>query len=426
MEENKRSGMEELERINKKYLRIKNELATKKQSVEKMKNDLQEKEEDIKILDGVIIVKQRSGNNAELESAKAKKQEVQKEIKAIKENLEDIKEEVQELDEKIKGILEKLKENPELKQHIESSLAKRYERENKKLSKEKEKSEKDKEKEVKKLEKIEKIKDEIKNHPHLKNNLQGMLQAKVDMNKLNDELATLDENDSADATRISEIKKAIQSKAKKLDKNKNLMLDYFKKKKIDINEKDLKDLEGSIISKKGIADIDKTLFAKAKESNEKIAKYDKEIKRIDKKMKINEKSISNLGRGAKVITQNNNQTVVNPSVSAPVSRENIEPEEDEKPKLKWWQFTQRWKQFKENRNRKALPDAEEEKPEETEKNEDTAKEKNEFYNSLKYDVVKEMMSEMSKETYKNSKAQVKENDQKASEEKEDKKEEEAR
>ena len=53
--------------------------------------------------------------------------------------------------EKVNKIIEEIKENPELKQHLEQVLAKRYSRKIRDINKEKQEQEKEKEKEEKKI-----------------------------------------------------------------------------------------------------------------------------------------------------------------------------------------------------------------------------------------------------------------------------------
>ncbi len=121
--------------------------------------------------------------------------------------------------------------------------------------------------ETKKVEKVEKLKELIKNHPHLKNNLTGMLQAKLEIKELKVKLSKLDRKDPANKNEIDKIQKQIKEKESKENKNKGLMIKYFTSNKIDISEKDIKELEETIVQKNGVVDINKTLDKNIKENN---------------------------------------------------------------------------------------------------------------------------------------------------------------
>lgn len=406
MEENKRSGMEELEIINRSYLRIKKTLENTKKLVEEKEKLLQEQEDELKLSEGIIVLGKRSNNIVRIEEAQKEKENAKKEIQKIQKELKEHREDIVELNSEMQGILNKLKENPELKQHIENCLATKYKREISKLVKEKKKLIKEQEKISKKVEKVEKLKELIKNHPHLKNNLTGMLQAKLEIKELKVKLSKLDRKDPANKNEIDKIQKQIKEKESKENKNKGLMIKYFTSNKIDISEKDIKELEETIVQKNGVVDINKTLDKNIKENNAKIEMYEKKVKNLDKRIRINEKSITSI-QG--VVIQQNIQPLENvaePPIPIP-----------EEPKLKWYQFIAKAKRLINNRRQKQedrdySPEAVSSRTENTQqrviKESEQSENKNDFYNSLKYEVVKDMMGIVSKETMKSAKANIRE------------------
>ncbi len=420
MEENKRSGMEELKSINRKYLIIKRALEDAKNTVQEKEKLLQEYEEELILTESLIIMAKRNDMKDIVKSREKKKVEEKKKIEKIQKELKELKEDIVELNSEMKEIINSLKEKPELRQHIENCLEKKYKREISKsikekeeLIKEQEKLIKEKEKTSKKVEKLEKLKELVKNHPHFKNNLTGLLQAKIDIKELKSKLSKLDPNVPSNKAEIIKIKVEIEDKESKANKNKDLLMQYLKKRKIDISEKHIEELEGTIVKENGIIDINKTLNKNLKENKSKVEEYEKNIKSYeekiknkDKKIRIHEKSITHIQQQAEPL----------PLVNV------AEPPIPIEPKLKWYQFFARAKRFisnwgksydevtakKEEREKEIAENiarmsrrGQEEQPQVQPEN------KNDFYNSLKYEVVGDMMKIVSKENMRNAEKAIK-------------------
>lgn len=296
-----RNAMKQLESINKKYLQMKAELQAKKPIIENKQKELEEKEEDLKVADAVIVLKKRKGLTAEVEKAKKDKENIKKEIKTIKEELENEKQNISKLTKGIEEILENLKENEELRKYIEECIAKRYKRENKELRRDKMKEEEKRKKSIEGLEKakntLEKIK-KIQEDSFIKANLKRMFQAKQIVKELEEKLEKLDEKDPANKDEIEAIKAEIATKTERAERNKEAILGYFEKNKLDITETDLEEIEKTVMVYEGIVDIDATLSVRAQtyelvatKINDTIKKSDKKIRNYDKRIRINEKAI---------------------------------------------------------------------------------------------------------------------------------------
>lgn len=441
MEENKRSGMEELKSINRKYLIIKRALEDAKNTVQEKEKLLEEQNEELKLAEGIIVLGKRQNNKVKIQEAEKEKAVAKKKIEKIQKELKELKEDIVELNSEMKEIINSLKEKPELRQHIENCLEKKYKREISKsikekeeLIKEQEKLIKEKEKTSKKVEKIEKLKELVKDHPHFKNNLTGLLQAKIDIEALKSKLSKLDLNVSSNIAERVKIKIEIEDKENKANRNKDLLMQYLKKRKIDISEKDIEELEGTIVKENGIIDINKTLNKNLKENKSKVEEYEKniksyeeKIKKKDKKIRIDEKSITHIQQ----------QTEPLPLVNV------AEPPIAIEPKLKWYQFFARAKRFisnwgksydeviamKEEREKEIAENiarmsrrGQEEQQQQPQLQEQQVPQqqqeqqvppqvqpenKNDFYNSLKYEVVGDMMKIVSKENMRNAEKAIK-------------------
>lgn len=277
----------DLSKLNKEYLIAKKALEDAKKEIEAL-----DKQYKTVRADGLEHVAAR--DKAELSGDETTKKTEQKEIDRIEKELERIKEalesknkDAEEFDEIINDKVDQLKQDPNMKQAMDYALSSRYNRKIVSLQKQKEtavlekaKKESEKIKANDKLNRYNALKDLVEQHPALENNLNGILAAKQEIKKLNDELKKLDYK--KDAARIAEITAKDMPKATdKLDKNKKPLMNYINKNKLNIKYSDIEEM-----ASKGIG-LDNAI----KESQKDVDGLDKQVKGYDKQVKKYDKEI---------------------------------------------------------------------------------------------------------------------------------------
>lgn len=246
----------DLEKLNTSYEIAKRNLESKKRIIENKEKDIKEKIDDITIAQGQKVVAQRQNDVSKLKELEKEIQLKKQQIEKLKKSIEEIKEEVEMFQERIDRVVQEIRENPEMKQHIEQVLAKRYTRDirdinksRKEIEKKIEEQKKKKEETEKKIESIETVQKMIKEHPSMKNHLQGMLNANHRIKIANDKLTKLDP--IKDKSEIDKIKESIKEEEKRLNKNKDAILLYASKKKLKITKEILEDImKNSVVDKK--------------------------------------------------------------------------------------------------------------------------------------------------------------------------------
>ncbi len=407
----------DLEKLNGSYERAKRILEEKKKTIKKIEEDLKTAEGDIKIAEGAKEVAQRKNEEEDIKRADAGIKDAKSRVEKLKKEIELEKEELLMFQEKVDKIIEEIKENPELKQHLEQVLAKRYSRKIRDINKEKQEQEKEKEKEEKKIESYKEVQKLIDEHSTMRNHMQGMLNASYNIQKLNTELSKLDP--IKDKARIEEIKQEIATENKRLTQNRDAILDYSNKNKLKITKETLEEIaSNSVIDKKtNKVNIKETLNVSNNKSKEKIKDFNKKIQNGDKQIAINEKAIKNLGYRVPERKQKEGKDETKGQHDGSGTRgqydgddtHDHDKETEEKPK--WWQFIKRFKKWNENKMIKQLPDPEDKST----KNSNT---KSEFASSLKYDVVKDIAKQMQQDNFKEARKEVKEEGKAKEEERE--------
>lgn len=401
----------DLEKLNRSYEKAKQSLEDKKNEIKNLEEELKEVLDDIDLAKGLKIQGQRTNDQSDIQQAEDIIKKSQERIKEIKKLAEEEKEEMQMFQEKVDKIVEEIKENPEMKEHLELVLAKRYSREIKKTDKEieelvkkKEENTKKLEEEDKKIENVDKVQKLVDEHPTMKNHMQGILNASVTIKTLNDELATL--NMVKDKKRIDQIKKETTEANKKLDTNRDALLAYATKKKLGITKETIENIINNVVVDKktneakikaSLSNTKKTIQANKEKIEKENKNYDRKIAGCNKQISYNEKAINKLGYKVperEVETERTSTTGSN----AVGERTAGQSETESKPKP--WQFVKRFKQWLANKKREALPDPEQPREEEGE-------EKNEFSQSLKYTVVQDIAKQMQKDTVKEVKKEEK-------------------
>lgn len=381
-----------LEKMNGEYLSL-------KQTLEKENDKYNEYEEKINTLTDDIILwestKVSIKRDASLteEEKKTKTQEADQKILEIREQIKKIKEELIDRKanlEKIKGEIDakiaEIKENPEMKKHLDTVLKKKYERKLAKVEKEKEEL-------IEKKDKVEQIKQLTTEHPALANNLKGMISAYKTAESLKKELKELEsttENgivEYKDPERANKIINELLPEAEsKMQTNKAPFMDYIQKNKLNIEEKDVNELvEKGIINKNGKVDLENT-FVKT------TSRLNRQIKGLNKS--IEDYTFAIDGKGT-----------IETAKPRREQQENREQMNEKKPK--WFQFIKRFRAWRDRRNQPELPEGGQETPSAERKK--TKSSKDEFADSLKYDVIQDITKQMQKEELKEAKETRREN-----------------
>ncbi len=371
----------DLEKLNGEYLKLKQDIEIKKGVIVAYEHRVQDLTLDKIIWTGKKAEARKNSDHDAEKTAQDELNKIDEEIKQLQESVEQEKETIKEFQGKIDAKITEIKENPEMKKHLDTVLKKKYER---KLAKvEKEKAEL-----IDKKDKVESIKQLTTEHPALANNLKGMISAYKTAENLKKELKSLEYSAGngiiayTDPTRANEIKTNLLPDAEsKMETNKTHFMDYIQKNKLDITEKDVNELvEKGAVNKDGKVDLETTFVKRTSGLN-------RQIKGLDKS--INDYTYA-MG-GAEKRQQSPEQ-------------QGSAQEQEEKPK--WFQFIKRFKAWRERRNQQELPEG---TPKGQAKKESGSK--NEFADSLKYDIMKDVTKQMQQEKLKAAKEVRKENNE---------------
>lgn len=371
----------DLEKLNGEYLKLKQDIEIKKGVIVAYEHRVQDLTLDKIIWTGKKAEARKNSDHDAEKTAQDELNKIDEEIKQLQESVEQEKETIKEFQGKIDAKITEIKENPEIKKHLDTVLKKKYER---KLAKvEKEKAEL-----IDKKDKVEQIKQLTTEHPALANNLKGMISAYKTAENLKKELKSLEYSAGngiiayTDPTRANEIKTNLLPDAEsKMETNKTHFMDYIQKNKLDITEKDVNELvEKGAVNKDGKVDLETTFVKRTSGLN-------RQIKGLDKS--INDYTYA-MG-GAEKRQQSPEQ-------------QGSAQEQEEKPK--WFQFIKRFKAWRERRNQQELPEG---TPKGQAKKESGSK--NEFADSLKYDIMKDVTKQMQQEKLKAAKEVRKENNE---------------
>ena len=377
----------DLEKMNGEYLKLKQDIEMIKRGIVSEENLIQDLTLEKIIWTGKKAEARKNSNHAAEKTAQDELDIIDGRIKQLQESVEKEKETIKEFQGKIDAKITEIKENPEMKKHLDTVLKKKYER---KLAKvEKEKAEL-----IDKKDKVESIKQLTTEHPALANNLKGMISAYKTAENLKKELKSLEYSAGngiiayTDPVRANEIKtKLLPDAESKMKTNKTHFMDYIQKNKLDITEKDVDELvEKGIVNKDGKVDLETTFVKRTSGLN-------RQIKGLDKS--INDYTYA-MG-GAEKRQQSPEQQG---------SAQEQEDDQDKEEKPKWFQFIKRFKAWRERRNQQELPEG---TPKGQAKKESGSK--NEFADSLKYDIMQDVTKQMQQEKLKAAKEVRKENNE---------------
>lgn len=373
-------------KLNEEYVSIKKELGVITGELERLEATLTGLA-DWKIEAQADLIKAKRENDSDkIKHAKDHIEGIDNEIKSKKDMALERKNKLEGLKTRVNEIIGQVKENPQIKQYLNEVMIKKYERKLAKLKTEKDDI-------VAKKETLQNIQTMISEHPSLNNALKGMAIARKN-------LKLLTPGDSKEALF-----------KEKYEINKKTIMGYIDKNNINIPESAIEDLieTGFAIDDKGNVDLAKN-----------IKKADREINGLNKSIYNYTKSLDRVYSER----QEENQPIKDDTIT-----NSTEQKEDAKidmpvstKKPKWYQFIKRFKAWREDRiyndeiygikvtyRRPEEVGKQQEEVESLKEQDETTNSKNSaFTESLKYEVVRDVLEARDKENIKQAKREYKE------------------
>ena len=390
-----------LSNVNEEYKLLKVEISESKTEYIKVKDRLDTASKDLKILE-LDLSKANLMNDKD--AARAIKEEITKvkaEIAKIQVQAKVKKEKMDYLKESLNEKIQELMEDPEIKQHLEYIIRSQKERAIKKARNGIEKSQA-------KRSKLRTLQDEALKHTSLQNNLRGMIYATSQLNKLENAL----KNPSLTPDQRVDIEDKINATKAKFEFNKDALFAYVKKNNMDI---ELSDLSGLLNQKPKMdknGHVDLTLAF-----NKEFDDLKAQENQCNKKIAMAEKYTTRLG----VAPQRVEQTVedfepvdLDSAQNDPARSEEIRRQLDNarnpQPEVKLGIFARLKNffanRFGKNKQQKQLPEPEQQVDQPVSNPHD------DYVNSLKYDVMRDLADkyqrEMESDIKKEQKAKAKE------------------
>lgn len=377
----------DLETLNKEYVQFKSNLEKARKEIESLESKANDLADDKIICQGKLVEAKRNKDSVAEKQAEGELKRIDTEIKAVQDDTLRNKEQMELMLAKINVKIKEIKENPEMKKHLDEVMSKKYDRKLSKLSKEKEEA-------VKKKDRLTDLKQLVTDHPALCNNLKGILTATKEMKDLQAELDGMKmivgtgktgAYTYLDPARANEIMNTLLPQAQaKLATNKTPLIAYISKNGLNITEQDIDELadKGFAVDSKGNIDLNATM-------NKSISSLNRQIKGYDKSIRNHQIALENIDN----------------------SRRTPEPTTP-----KWYQFIQRFKNWNERRKQQALPEPEPRTPDPDPitppdpSTPEPSTEKNEFLNSLKYEIVQDVVKQMETDNLKEAKKERKSED----------------
>lgn len=216
-----------LSNVNEEYKMLKVEISESKIEYINVKDRLDDASQDLKILELDLAKARLMDDKDEARAIKEEITKVKAEIAKIQVQAKVKKEKMDYLKESLNEKIQELMEDPEIKQHLEYIIRSQKERAIKKARNGIEKSQA-------KRSKLRTLQDEALKHTSLQNNLRGMIYATSQLNKLKNPSLTPDQRVAIE-DKINEIKA-------KFEFNKDALFAYVKKNNMDIELSDLSGL----------------------------------------------------------------------------------------------------------------------------------------------------------------------------------------
>lgn len=364
-----------LEQINTEYTQLKSSLTQFAEDIKVLEQKVNDLADDKDIYVGKV--KEGKRNGLDVSPIEEHLEAINKNLNEAKNNLLQKKDELEQIKIKINVKMAEIQNNPEMLKHLQQIMTKRYNRKLAKLKQEKEEV-------IGNKDRLLSLKQLVTDHPTLGNNLKGIFSAKDAIKSLEETLNSLspDEDNRGILTDIQEMRE-------KLATNKQSLMDYIQKNNLNITEKDIDSLtsHSPVINGKGELDLDTTI--------------NKDISKLNRQIKGYEKSINHCTIAPKVLAHSVKPT--NAPQPSTIEQPPSKPEPPEQ-KTKWYQFIQRFKNWKEkraeNKKPKTLPSGQPQ----TLNNNNQSQNNSLFKDSLKYDIVNDALNELEETNMKKTKA----------------------
>jgi hypothetical protein len=390
-----------LSNVNEEYKMLKVEISKAKIEYINVKDRLDDASKDLKILELDLAKASLMDDKDEARAIKEEITKVKAEIAKIQVQAKVKKEKMDYLKESLNEKIQELMEDPEIKQHLEYIIRSQKERAIKKARNGIEKSQA-------KRSKLRTLQDEALKHTSLQNNLRGMIYATSQLNKLETAL----KNPSLTPDQRVDIEDKINATKAKFEFNKDALFAYVKKNNMDI---ELSDLSGLLNQKPKMdknGHVDLTLAF-----NKEFDDLKAQENQFNKEIAMAEKYTTRLG----VAPQRVEQTVEDfepvdldsaqndPARSEEIRRQ-LENARNPQPEVKLGIFARLKNffanRFGKNKQQKQLPEPEQQVDQPVSNPHD------DYVNSLKYDVMRDLADkyqrEMESDIKKEQKAKAKE------------------
>lgn len=390
-----------LSNVNEEYKMLKVEISESKIEYINVKDRLDDATQDLKILELDLAKANLMDDKDEARAIKEEITKVKAEIAKIQVQAKVKKEKMDYLKESLNEKIQELMEDPEIKQHLEYIIRSQKERAIKKARNGIEKSQA-------KRSKLRTLQDEALKHTSLQNNLRGMIYATSQLNKLETAL----KNPSLTPDQRVDIEDKINATKAKFEFNKDALFAYVKKNNMDI---ELSDLSGLLNQKPKMdknGHVDLTLAF-----NKEFDDLKAQENQFNKEIAMAEKYTTRLG----VAPQRVEQTVEDfepvdldsaqndPARSEEIRRQ-LENARNPQPEVKLGIFARLKNffanRFGKNKQQKQLPEPEQQVDQPVSNPHD------DYVNSLKYDVMRDLADkyqrEMESDIKKEQKAKAKE------------------
>ena len=390
-----------LSNVNEEYKMLKVEISKAKIEYINVKDRLDDASKDLKILELDLAKASLMDDKDEARAIKEEITKVKAEIAKIQVQAKVKKEKMDYLKESLNEKIQELMEDPEIKQHLEYIIRSQKERAIKKARNGIEKSQA-------KRSKLRTLQDEALKHTSLQNNLRGMIYATSQLNKLETAL----KNPSLTPDQRVDIEDKINATKAKFEFNKDALFAYVKKNNMDI---ELSDLSGLLnqkpkMDKNGHVDLTLAfnkefddLKAQENQFNKEIAMAEKYTSRLWVAPQRVEQTVEDFEPVDLDSAQND------PARSEEI-RKQLENARNPQPEVKLGIFARLKNffanRFGKNKQQKQLPEPEQQVDQPVSNPHD------DYVNSLKYDVMRDLADkyqrEMESDIKKEQKAKAKE------------------
>ena len=358
----------ELESLNAQYVRLKKRFENAKREYAKLNNELKILESKKEICEANMSLAKLEKRKDDYNRGKAQIDQIKQEIAEKKNEATFIVGDAKSDRQRIEVMMQQLRDDPSLALHLDKSLANKYTKVIETLSN-REDEKKTKRDNVASLVMLLNSPEGIKCNDYIRE----MVSASEDIKSLNEELKSLKlntpggVNNYTDPKRAKKIEESLKKTNASLKRNKKELMDYLSRKRITISEAAIDELKGLECKRKGPGrqlDVKSALKAKQK-------LYTENLEKVSKKREKYSIAYANLPEDSKPVQPQ----------SAPI----IPPKKNNIFKRGWNWITNtrfgRWLGRKKNEP-EALPDIVQPRVE-----------SNEYKDSLKYDIVKDLEKE---------------------------------